>query len=768
MAIIATAGDTKDQPRLTSHSAVLGPLHRSFRHLYQGKCASQAFAAVAGVAGAVGTARAIGAIDGISLLLLVGCAIAAVVTATAMRVVAANEAWLRVLDRAFECCPEAQLIATSDGEVAQANPAFTRLFEAAAISPDGMEHVAASPEAASLVRSLRERARSGEPASASIPLQPASRGSSQLFQLSVQPGVGRPNLHLWTISPIDAISRPAPIAHQLPAPAATDRDNVELDPRQRFFADAPVGIAVIDGLGRLTKANRALGELFDAAPDTLLGRELIGFLNPEDQEAIAAKLSADMAGRDDRTPIEIRLAPPSDRTMVLLLSRQAADGDWPGSREPAISSPDDAAAKADLAMAVTTNPAESLTLYFIDVTEQKHLEAQIAQSQKMQAIGQLAGGVAHDFNNLLTAMLGFCDLLLLRSRPGDPAFADIMQIKQNANRAANLVRQLLAFSRQQSLQPRVLDITDVLSELSHLLRRLIGENIELKFVHGRDLAFVKVDQGQLEQVVINLAVNARDAMPSGGRLTIRTENSHQPRSVRRGAETMPAGDYVLIEVADTGVGIAPDTMARIFEPFFSTKEVGCGTGLGLSTVYGIVKQTGGFIFVESCPGHGTNFSIYLPRHVAGDAAPVRLEAEPAITRDLTGSGTIMLVEDDDAVRTFGARALRNKGYRVIEARSGEAALATIRSTADRIDLVITDVVMPQMDGPALIRLVREVDPAIKVIFISGYAEDAFRQSLGEERDLYFLPKPFNLKQLALKVKAVMRDNPTTAQFPDCP
>ena len=313
----------------------------------------------------------------------------------------------------------------------------------------------------------------------------------------------------------------------------------------------------------------------------------------------------------------------------------------------------------------------------------------------------------------------------------------------------------------------MLDITDVLSELSHLLRRLIGENIELKFVHGRDLGLVKVDQGQLEQVAINLAVNARDAMPNGGRLTIRTENSHQPRPVRRGAETMPAGDYVLIEVADTGVGIAPDTMARIFEPFFSTKEVGCGTGLGLSTVYGIIKQTGGFIFVGSRPGHGTNFSIYLPGHAAEDAAPVRLEAEPAITRDLTGSGTIMLVEDDDAVRTFGARALRNKGYRVIEAKSGEAALETIRSTADRIDLVITDVVMPQMDGPALIRLLREIDPAIKVIFISGYAEDAFRQSLGEEGDLYFLPKPFNLKQLALKVKAVMRDNPTAAQFPDC-
>src|SRR5262249_24217624 len=218
-----------------------------------------------------------------------------------------------------------------------------------------------------------------------------------------------------------------------------------------------------------------------------------------------------------------------------------------------------------------------LILHFIDTTEQKSLETQFAQSQKMQAIGQLAGGVAHDFNNLLTAMIGFCDLLLLRFRPGDPSFADIMQIKQNANRAANLVRQLLAFSRQQTLQPRVLSITDVLAELSHLLHRLIGENIELKVVHGRDLGLVKVDQGQLEQVIINLAVNARDAMPGGGALTIRTGNMSSDYSMRRGHEVMPPGEYVLVEVTDTGIGIPRDNLIRIFEPFFSTKEVGSGT-----------------------------------------------------------------------------------------------------------------------------------------------------------------------------------------------
>jgi len=372
-------------------------------------------------------------------------------------------------------------------------------------------------------------------------------------------------------------------------------------------------------------------------------------------------------------------------------------------------------------------------------------------------VGQLAGGVAHDFNNLLTAMIGFCDLLLMRFRPGDPSFADIMQIKQNANRAANLVRQLLAFSRQQTLQPRILDITDVLVELSHLLRRLIGENIDLKVVLGRDLGLVKVDQGQLEQVIINLAVNARDAMPRGGTLTIRTDNVNQTAPLRRGPEIMPVGQYVSIEVADTGIGIPKSNLARIFEPFFSTKEIGSGTGLGLSTVYGIVKQTGGFIFVDSAPGKGAAFQIYLPRHQLAEAtAAARAEpvdATPA--KDLTGIGTVMLVEDEDPVRIFGARALRNKGYTVIEAKSGEAALELIRSADRAPDLLITDVVMPRMDGPGLIREVREIHPDMKVIFISGYTEDSFRQKLDADSEIHFLPKPFSLKQLASKVKDVI-------------
>jgi two-component system cell cycle sensor histidine kinase/response regulator CckA len=380
----------------------------------------------------------------------------------------------------------------------------------------------------------------------------------------------------------------------------------------------------------------------------------------------------------------------------------------------------------------------------------------------MQAVGQLAGGVAHDFNNLLTAMIGFCDLLLLRHRAGDQSFADIMQIKQNANRAASLVRQLLAFSRQQTLRPKVLDVTDTLAELSQLLRRLIGQHVVLKIVHGRDLGLVRVDQGQFEQVVINLAVNARDAMPTGGSLTVRTSNVSVPEPVDVAHETMPPGEYVRIEVIDSGVGIPKAVQARIFEPFFTTKPVGMGTGLGLSTVYGIVRQTGGFILVDSesepSPNPGTTFAIYLPRHAGGaaDDKPASEEIERA-DPDLTGSATVLLVEDEDPVRLFTARALRNKGYRVIEAKSGEVALELMAGHSERIDVLITDAVMPVIDGPSLIKLVRDQRPDIRVICISGHTDEALRQRIATAGDVLFLPKPFSLKQLALRVKEVTRN-----------
>ncbi len=498
---------------------------------------------------------------------------------------------------------------------------------------------------------------------------------------------------------------------------------------ERFFEDAPFGIALVDGQARLLEGNRAFRRLAGLEEGSLSGRPLAKLLRAEDQHDLAGRLDRLASGTAGQGPLEARLTAGGRETVVSMFANRIERDDG-GPR---------------------------LIIYMLDTTDQKRLETQFAQSQKMQAVGQLAGGIAHDFNNLLTAMIGFCDLLLQRHQPGDASFADIMQIKQNANRAANLVRQLLAFSRQQTLQPKVLDITDALTELSHLLRRLIGASIELEIVHSRDLFLVRVDQGQLEQVIINLAVNARDAMPTGGRLIIRTRNESRSHMEQRGSEIIPPGDYVAIEVEDTGTGIPPEVLTRIFEPFFSTKEVGSGTGLGLSTVYGIVKQTGGFVFVESVVKKGTTFTIMLPRYHGSRAAEATGAAETdERRRDLTGAGTVLLVEDEDAVRLFGSRALRNKGYKVVEAKSGDAALEVLANYAGKIDLMITDIVMPQMDGTQLIRHVREQRPDLKVICISGYAEESFRKRLDTEEGIHFLPKPFSLDQLAATVKEVMR------------
>lgn len=396
--------------------------------------------------------------------------------------------------------------------------------------------------------------------------------------------------------------------------------------------------------------------------------------------------------------------------------------------------------------------------------EQKSMQLRLIQSQKTQAMGQLAGGIAHDFNNLLTAMIGFCDLLLLRHSPGDQSFTDIMQIKQNANRAANLVRQLLAFSRQQTLQPRVIDITESLAELSILLQRLIGAGISLKMHHGKDLGLVRVDHGQFEQVIINLAVNARDAISGSGEILIKTENKNFKRPLTLEHDSIPAGQYILIEVIDNGCGIRPEYRDRIFDPFFSTKEIGSGTGLGLATVQGIVTQTGGYITVDSEVGIGTKFSIFLPRHEGTcDESPQMIDKTPN-QKDLTGSGIILIVEDEDAVRIFSARALRDKGYFVVEASNGEEGLNCLRKMmgdGTPPELLITDVVMPLKDGPTLAQEALVLLPHLKVIFMSGYAEDAFRKKIHQDEEINFIPKPFSLKFMAQKVKEVFeKDAPS--------
>ncbi len=493
---------------------------------------------------------------------------------------------------------------------------------------------------------------------------------------------------------------------------------------QRFFEEAPLGIALIDSAGIVQDCNAELAQMLEKKVEMIEDQTFKNLIAEEDRDRVLQAMAGIGQGEQMPGPMEITLRG-KENVAAQMHARKIKGSD-------------------------------SIVLHFIDLTQQRQLEAQFVQSQKMQAIGQLAGGIAHDFNNLLTAIIGFCDLLMLRHKAGDPSFGDIMQIKQNSNRAANLVRQLLAFSRQQTLRPRVQDVTDILIEVSHLVRRLIGANIELELHHGQNLGLVKVDVGQMEQVLINLAVNARDAMEQGGRLIISTSNFINESPRQSGDDEMPAGQWVEIAVTDTGCGIPDEIMTRIFEPFFTPKDVGQGTGLGLATVYGIIRQTGGYLAVESSVGIGTTFKIYLPRLSEQESRAEQevVKTEEEATGDLTGTARILLVEDEDAVRTFGTRALTNKGYEVLAAESGEAALTLFSGLENKaVDLLITDVMMPNMDGPTLAKKLRQSSPDLKIIFISGYTEDRLKDHLG--KNIYFLPKPFTLKQLAAKVKEAL-------------
>jgi two-component system, cell cycle sensor histidine kinase and response regulator CckA len=500
----------------------------------------------------------------------------------------------------------------------------------------------------------------------------------------------------------------------------------------RFFNNTPMAIASLDKEGRVLRTNAPFLKLFGAVDSDDGAPKLEAYVTEGGRENLAKALSAAANGIGEIAPVDIPLVEGNDPRSATFYVSAVQEGEGDG---------------------------EAAIVYALETTKQRALEAQFAQSQKMQAIGQLAGGVAHDFNNVLTAIIGFSDLLLASHRPTDPSFQDIMNIKQNANRAAGLVRQLLAFSRRQTLRPQQLELNDVLADLSILLDRLLGEKVDLKVIHGRDLWPVMADLNQLEQVIVNLAVNAGDAMAVGGRLTIRTRNVSEAESTQfENTRGMPPGEYTLVEVEDTGHGMPADVMEKIFDPFFSTKEVGKGTGLGLSTVYGIVKQSGGFIFCTSEIDEGSTFRLFLPRHIpefVEEVVPAPKEREPEKVADLTGSASILLVEDEEAVRAFAARALASRGYTVHEAGSGSEALEVMEETDSQIDLVVSDVVMPEMDGPTLLVELRKTSPDLKIIFVSGYAQDAFEENLPEGEKFFFLPKPFTLKQLATTVKDVL-------------
>ncbi|HXF88526.1 MAG TPA: PAS domain-containing protein [Xanthobacteraceae bacterium] len=511
----------------------------------------------------------------------------------------------------------------------------------------------------------------------------------------------------------------------------------------RFFQNTPMAIATVDKTGRIARSNGRFARMFEGMVKEADDRSIFSVVAARDRGALEAAIRSAAEGRSDIAPVDAALAGADERFgrfYVTAVEEEERDG-------------------------------EAAIVYVLDVTGQRSLEKQFAQSQKMQAVGQLAGGIAHDFNNVLNAIILAADFLLTAHKPTDPSFQDIMQIKQNANRAASLVRQLLAFSRRQTLRPQVIDLRETLDDLKILLGRLIGEKVVLSVEHARDLWPVKADISQLEQVIVNLAVNARDAMPDGGKLTVRTANISAAESAQFGYKGMPPADYVLIEVIDTGTGIAPEIIDKIFEPFFSTKEVGKGTGLGLSTVYGIVKQTGGFIYPESEVGRGTTFRIFLPRHVPGKAetaeAPAEAEAsgiaealgaageKAPLAPDLTGQGTILLVEDEQGLRGLNARGLASRGYHVLEAANGVEAIEVFDRHNGKVDLVVSDVVMPEMDGPTLLKELRRRDPNVKIIFVSGYAEEAFDKSLPKGEQFSFLPKPFTLKQLVAAVKETM-------------
>lgn len=559
----------------------------------------------------------------------------------------------------------------------------------------------------------------------------AKGGARQIAEITLKGAMGKSflaSINQMVVTDDDGRVRTRAVVHDLTQEREMRQALQSAEDRfQRFFEEAPLGIALIDPDGVVRDCNTALAAMLGEDIAAIEGRRLKDLIAEEDRLSVSESISRIEKGQRMAAPIEMELSGKERVTTVQMHARKFRGG-------------------------------EDIVLHFIDLSEQKQLEQQFVQSQKMQAVGQLAGGIAHDFNNLLTAMIGFCDLLLLRHKPGDPSFGDIMQIKQNGNRAANLVRQLLAFSRQQTLRPKVQDVTDILIEASHLLRRLIGANIELELVHGFDLGLVKVDVGQMDQVLVNLAVNARDAMEGGGKLAIITRNFDNDAPLECAGETMPPGAWVEISVTDTGTGIAPENIDRILEPFFTTKEVGKGTGLGLATVYGIIRQTGGYMRIESELGKGTSFIIYLPRlseAEAGEEADDVKAAEVA-EADLTGTARIMLVEDEDAVRSFSTRALTNKGYEVLAAENGAVALDLWNAQDNKhLDLMVTDVMMPDMDGPTLAKKMREQMPDLKIIFISGYTEDRLKDHMGT--GIYFLPKPFTLKQLAAKIKEAMEE-----------
>ncbi|MGI9524350.1 MAG: ATP-binding protein, partial [Hyphomicrobiaceae bacterium] len=522
-----------------------------------------------------------------------------------------------------------------------------------------------------------------------------------------------------------------------PIPGTSSADSV-------MFQMAPFGVAIVNNSGGLMCANRTFERLVPNGPPQVNHHVLDSFgtsVTPAIRAEFASALKLAGDGIGEISAIDFTAEAEKQ------LSRRVHV-------RPIVGADDD---------------SSSAVVYLTDTTEEASLAQRFAQSQKMEAVGKLAGGIAHDFNNVLTAIIGFSDLLLASHRPADLAFKNIQNIRNSANHAAELVRQLLAFSRRQTLEPEVLQLNELVTDLSVILNRVLGDTIELKIASGRGLWSVRADRSQLSQVIINLAVNARDAMANGGRLTIRSRNVSERDCRRLNHEGLSVGQYVVVEVEDTGIGMEPDVVEKIFEPFFTTKDIGKGTGLGLSTVYGIVKQTGGSIMVDSMPGEGTIFRVFLPRHLAVESDPpaVKLVKETPKS-DLTGHGRVLIVEDEESVRQFAVQALRRQGYEVLQACDGIDALEVMRENHYEVDLVISDVKMPEMDGPTLFQELRSSRPDLKFIFVSGYADADFKELLAPDADFVFLAKPYSLAQIAEVTKSLLSGASTPSRTPQGP
>lgn len=535
------------------------------------------------------------------------------------------------------------------------------------------------------------------------------------------------------------IKSPIPADNLIPAINIVHDDNHLIAiPEQKIdiFESNPIAMAIIDSKGNIINYNKQFFKFIPQLKDLSSDNSLATFILARDHARLQQILTSSMQNDHNISYLDTTLINQDDGYIRLYFSKLPLNADMVD---------------------------QNIIISVVEIAEQRALEQQVEQGQKMQAVGQLAGGIAHDFNNVLTAITMSCDLLLLSHRSSDPSHPDIINIKNNVDRAAALVQKLLAFSRRQTLRPEILDLTDVLSDFRLLGDRLIGNTIKLTIEHGRDIWSIKGDLAELERVFMNLTTNARDAMPDGGLLTIKTSNLPASQLFPYSHPMPIEQDYVLIEISDTGTGIPANILEKIFDPFFTTKEIGKGTGLGLSMVYGIISQTGGYVFCSSTLGVGTKFSILLPRFVAvagSNEKPIKIDKKVIEHKsvDLSGSATVLLVEDEDAVRKGGVKALQSRGYTVFEAASGVEALEVIEACNGKIDIVVSDVVMPEMDGPSLLKILQKKYSYIKFVFVSGYAEDAFAKNLPDDAHFRFLPKPFSLKQLATIVKEVLQED----------